>query len=119
MLERLGRIALAVALPVLWTACGPPPPPPPPTEAELELMTRSLLVEALLQDFSGVKRTELSERYYRQLHLQLDAGPGDLEALRARYAESPELWVAASDSVVARLERHRTDPEALLGGTLD
>ena len=77
-------------------------------------MTEALVIEAVLQDLAGSERDGIAEEYYGQLYDKYGVEVGALSDLRARYSRHPELWVAAADSAVARIDRHRGDAMGLL-----
>lgn len=109
-IQRLARLIALAAL----SGCGDDPPPPAPTVDEIALVTEALIIESTLQDFNGVERDRLADRYYGQLYDKYGERVADLGELRTRYAHRPELWTAAADSAIARIDRHRGDPLSLL-----
>ena len=85
-----------------------------PTEEELDVWTEVFLIEAALQDFSGLTKDSLAERYYDQLYDRYGLDEVALSDLRQRYTEDVRLFEIMSDSVEARLQRSQEDPSALL-----
>lgn len=100
-------------------ACGSPEPPPVPDERDLAVFAEVLLVEAILQDFTGPTKDSLAERYYGQLYDRFGTSAAGLDELRRRFSADPELWTALSDSVEARLDRVEADPSALINADLN
>lgn len=94
--------------------CSDPNPQGPLDEEDLEILTHVMLIEASLQDFTLARKDSLSTAYYTQLYDRFGITAEDLSDLRTRFSDDPSLWERAGDSLVARLERHRGDPGALL-----
>lgn len=115
MSRKLRAVVLAVGAWVAAAACGGgEPPPPPPTEEEIAVMTEALIVEAVLTEFSGAQREELSRRYYGQLYDAHGVDDAYLLRMRERFSTHPALWIEAVDSSVARYARYRGDALGLL-----
>lgn len=111
---RIG-VMLTLLMSVLW-ACGSQEIAPDPTDEEIEVITEALLLEGVLQDFSGNLRDSLSEVYYTELYDRYGIDADYLNDLRVRYSRNLVRWERLSDSVVVRLERYRGDPDSLLHG---
>ncbi len=107
--------ALYLALCVAVAACGSSAQAEAkPEEEELEILTHALVIEAVLQDFSLVRKDSLAERYYAQLYDRFGISEAGLDELRRRYSQDPKLWVVAADTLNARIEAHRDSLGALL-----
>ena len=115
MSRATSALSSALAAWAATVACGGgEAPPPPPTEEEIAVMTEALVVEAVLAEFSGQEREDLSRRYYGQLYDEYGIGDDYLLGMRERFAAHPALWIEAVDSSVARYTRYRGDALGLL-----
>ena len=104
-----------LALALFAHACGEAESSGAPTERELGIITETVLIEAILQDFSGPTKDTLAVRYYDQLYDRYGISAADLDDLRERYGRDVQLWHVMTDSVEARLQRSQADPSALFG----
>ena len=104
---------------LLLGACGGGEVAPAPTEEELAIFTEIVLIEAVLQDYTGLTKDTLSERYYTRLYDRYGLDAQQLDGLRDRYNQDPRLWIGMADSVEARLNRAQADPSALLNRELN
>ena len=111
--------AWAIASSLAAGACGGGESAGAPTERELGIFTETILIEAVLQDFSGPTKDTLAARYYDQLYDRYGISDADLDALRRRYNDDVALWQAMTDTVEARLERSQADPAKLLNPESD
>ncbi len=98
----------------LVLACGGSGTPAAPTAEELAVFTQVMLVEAALQDFSGPTRDSLSSVYYAQVYDSFGIDAAWLDAMRDRFDADVQLWEVATDTVDARLSRHKDELSPLL-----
>ncbi len=111
-MHRLAGVLVLVAT----LACGEATPADEVeiTNEELDVLTQVFLIEGALQDFTGIQRDTLAERYYIELYDKYGYDQQQLDAMRQRFSDNPVLWQAATDSVVARLEQARQDISRVL-----
>ncbi len=105
---------VALALVGLAVACGGPDDAAAPTEEEIQVLTQVMLLEGALQDYSGATRDSLAVLYYDQLYDRFGIDARWLDDMRDRFDRDVRLWEEATDSVDARLTRHRLDLGPLL-----
>ena len=113
MLRRWAR-SIACRAAIAYAACNDPDPQRPLGADEVDAMTHLLLVEAALQDFSGMQRDTLARRYYDQLYDRFGLSLQELNSLRDRFSDDPTLWQRTADSLVARFDAGRGDIDTLL-----
>jgi len=101
------------------SACNDPNPRLPLYEEEVNILTDAMLVESVLQDFTGIKKDSLAKLNYNVLYDRHGISEVELQEIRERYSNDPTLWSRAADSVEARLKRGRTDFETLLNPELN
>jgi len=108
-----GILALSIGIMPL-ASCNEANPEMPLYEEDIRILTDVMLLEGVLQDFSGDEKDSLSVLNYNVLYDRYGITEQGLQELRQRYSEDPTLWTRSSDSVVARPKGARTDFETLL-----
>jgi len=98
----------------LLAACSDEEVVTPLVEEEVQIFTEMLIIESLLQDFSGPQRDTIAARYYEQLYDRFGIDASTVGALRDDYSRHPERWIRTMDTVAARIERNRTDLKPLV-----
>ena len=102
-----------------FLSCNEPNPQSPLYEEDIQILTEVMLLEAVLQDFTGSNNDSLVEENYDVLYDRLGISEDELQALRKRFSNDPTLWRRATDSVEARLKAGRADFETLLNPELN
>lgn len=113
------RFAVCICALSAVLACNDPNPQLPLLEEEIRILTDVMLVEGVIQDFAGAKKDSIAMVNYDVLYDRHGISEVDLQQLRRKYSEDPTLWNRASDSIIARLKRGRTDFETLLNPELN
>jgi len=113
------KFLLVVLITISINACGDSSSPTSLEERDGRIFVDAMLVEAVLQDFTGAKKDSLAEVNYGVLYERHGIDETDLEDLRKRFSNDPTQWSRAADSVESRLKRGRADFESLLNAGLN
>ncbi len=101
-------------VPSTSTACGDSSPAVTVEDEEIKVLTDAMLLEAMLQDFTGQRKDSLAFVNYELLYKRHGINEEDLEEMRNRFSQTPELWSIAADSVESRLKLGRSNFDTLL-----
>ena len=116
MLTNRFSVFFLIVTVILWlgSACDDPNPQQPLYDEDIRILTDVMLLEGVIQDFTGIAKDSLAKVNYDLLYDRHGISEGELQELRRRFSNDPTLWSRAADSIDARLKRGRTDFETLL-----
>jgi len=112
------RFYLSIFVILVLVACNDPNPQLELFEEEIKILTDVMLLEGVLQDFTGAQKDSLAKVNYDLLYDRHGISEEGLQELRQRFSEDPTLWSRAADSIEVRLKAGRADFETLLNAGL-
>lgn len=80
------------------------------SQDNVDLLSDLLIVEGVLQDFTGDSRDSAVAFYYREVYNKYRLNPNELDSIRKEMRQNPKLLERTMDSVIVRLTRIRENP---------